>query len=147
MSDPWEDRAKALLEEAGAQFVRQAKHGKLYAIGKQRVTLPGTASDHRAWKNTVRDIKHAIAAHEADQKEHEVNNPEPASRLFKPLAVETTVKVIRETTHSLALDYQTFCGILRDRGVFLPTDAKIKLNEHGSPLLEISWSEISEETE
>ena len=53
--------ARALLARH-ATLVRRTKHCELFAVGSVRVSLPGTASDVRAWRNALADVRRALRA-------------------------------------------------------------------------------------
>lgn len=51
---------KQLIRE-GWQYWRGSKHGRLgHPSGHPVLTIPGSPSDHRAARNFIRDLKHAV---------------------------------------------------------------------------------------
>lgn len=66
MADP-KSLLYELVDEHG-EFVRKTKHGGgLYIINGQRVVIPGTAGDYRAWNNSLADVKRAIQESDTGQ--------------------------------------------------------------------------------
>ena len=61
-SSPEINHLVAQLVRDGWRFRRGTKHGKLQAPqGHGTLTVPRTPSDHRAWMNFRRDVRHIAA--------------------------------------------------------------------------------------
>lgn len=106
MPDP-KDEVSALLKEHGAVFVRKAKHGDLYKIAGGLLNLPGSASDYRAWKNTLGDLRRLIRGSqtgvvEDSEDEDEMLTPEQIAGMG--VHVQRSVRTVETSEVTMSLE-------------------------------------------
>lgn len=138
-----EKEARALLKAHGT-FVRRTKHSDLFEVGAERVSLPITPSDVRAWSNTLADIKRAIRDKEKSMITSTENQATQAVAKSPVVPIEVgPVKIIREQSFAVHVGQVELRRLLQAAGIKTPQDSKISFCDDGYAV--ITWTEITEE--